>query len=715
MILEQFTSEIKAAVLRAIAKQFPDAGAAELAAFERPKNDQFGDVALPCFQLAKSLRKAPPVIAKTLADALATDLPSGAAAVSADGGYLNFTLVLSTVAIKLSDAHRSLELYKNRPASDKRVVIEYSQPNTHKAFHVGHTRCASLGDSIRRLKEWNGDTVTPVNYIGDEGTHVATCLWMLKRENITSFPAKNRGEFLGLKYAQGVALVALDTYTDAPVRGVVVGKITALAAHPKRPELTVCTINLGKLGNIGGDTGERSVQVATGQKDICVGQLVPVALPGADIPDRQIKDGEVAGVKSEGMLCNAAEIGVDEKPVMPSIAASTKLGVEVAEVFRKSSVPSSVSSVLDYAAGLKREVSEMLKKIESGAPEIKELLAQTRAISLEEFNEIYAWLNCRFDHFFFESEFAESGKQLVKEGLKRGIFTESNGAIGVDLSKEKLGYCLVLKSDGTALYSTRDLALAYKKRELYQLDESLYVVDVAQSLHFLQVFRCLELLGFEQAKNCKHVAYGQVVLPDGKMSSRKGNVILLSQLKAGLEARISEQFLSRYEPGELSDADRKAIVRGVSLAIVRYGMLQQNSDTNVVFDLEKWCSQTGNTGAYVLYALTRVKGILRGVVTSAAFSAHFTKLSHPAEEAIVRMLLNFEPTMVLAAEQLAPHYVCAYVYELAKLSNRFYEECPIKSCADETLKQTRLALVAIVEGVMQKCLDLIGVPALKKM
>ncbi len=705
MILEQFTSEIKAAVLRAVTRQFPDATDTTLAAFERPKNEQFGEVALPCFQLAKSLRKAPPIIAKTLADALSNELPPGVASVSADGGYLNFTLVLTDVAERLSAAHRSLELYANRPSTNKRVVIEYSQPNTHKAFHVGHTRCASLGDSIRRLKEWRGDSAVPVNYIGDEGTHVATCLWMLLRENITTFPETNRGEFLGSKYAQGVALVSLDSYTDAPVKGVVVGKVLTLKAHPKRLELTVCEI----------DIGGRTVQVATGQKDVSVGQLVPVALPGADIPDRQIKDGEVAGVKSEGMLCNAAEIGVSDTPVMPSIEKSTKLGLEVAEAFRKKSVPETITSVLEHVAILKREVSETLKKIELGAPEIKELLQKTRVMSLEEFKGIYDWLNCRFDHYFFESEFAEPGKALVKEGLKRGVFTESNGAIGVDLSKEKLGYCLVLKSDGTALYSTRDLALAYKKREMYQLDESLYIVDVGQSLHFLQVFRCLELLGFEQAKNCRHVAYGQVVLPDGKMSSRKGSVILLSQLKAGLEARISEQFLSRYEPGELSSEDREEILRGVSLAIVRYGMLQQNSETNVVFDLEKWCSQAGNTGAYVLYALTRVKGILRGVETTANHVPDFSKLAHPTEEAIIRMLLNFEPTMILAADQLAPHYVCAYVYELAKLSNRFYEECPIKSCPDDAVKQARLSLVAIVEGVMQKCLDLIGVPALKKM
>ena len=709
MILDLFTSEIKGAVQSAVKAAFPEAvfpeaGEVALAAFERPKNEQFGEVALPCFQLAKSLRKAPPQIAQALAEKLSAALPSGVGAVNADGGYLNFKLVLPDVALKLAESFRSGALFKNRPATNKRVVVEYSQPNTHKAFHVGHTRCASLGDSIRRLKEWRGDTVIPVNYIGDEGTHVAICLWMLEREKVTTFPEQNRGEFLGLKYAQGVALLALDSYTAAPVKGVVIGRITTTAAHPKRAELTVCTI----------DIGNRTVQVATGQRDIAVGQLVPVALPGADIPDRQIKDGEVAGVKSEGMLCNGLEIGLLDKPIMPEIPETMKLGTEVAEAYRLASVPTSITSVLEHTAQLKREVSGMLKRIEAAAPDVKELLAKTREMSLSEFHEVYDWLNCRFDHYFFESEVAEPGKELVRKGLESGVFSESNGAIGIDLSKEKLGYCVVLKSDGTALYSTRDLALAYKKREMYNLDESLYVVDVAQSLHFMQVFRCLELLGFDQAKQCRHIAYGQVVLPDGKMSSRKGNVILLSQLRAGLEARISEQFLSRYEPGTLSEKERSDIIRGVSLAIVRYGMLQQNSDSNVVFDLEKWCSQTGNTGAYILYALTRVKSILRGV-PSTSTRVDFSKLHQPAEEVLIRTLLNFEPMMMLAAEQLAPHYVCSYVYELAKLSNRFYEECPIKSCEDLEVKEARLALMQVVEGTIQKCLDLIGVPPLAKM
>jgi len=708
MIIEQFTSQMQSAVLAAISSAFPEAGAdTVLAPFERPKNEQFGELALPCFQLAKTLRKAPPMIAASLAAALTKSgvLPASVQAVTADGGYLNFKLVLASVADKLHAAHQSFALYENRAATGTRSVIEYSQPNTHKAFHVGHTRCAALGDSIRRLKEWSGNTVIPVNYLGDEGTHVATCLWMLLRDKITDFPAKNRGEFLGMQYARGVALLALDTYTDAPVKGVVVGKIIALTPHAKRPELTVCNI----------DIGTRTVQVVTGQKDIALGQLVPVALPGADMPARQIKDGAVAGVASEGMLCNALEIGVSEQPVMPALSSLAVLGCEIAEVFRKSSVAPEIISVLEYTANLKREVSATLKLIEASAPQVKTLLQETRAMCLAELDETYAWLNCRFDHFFFESELAEPGKELVKQGVLKKIFTESNGAIGVDLTAEKLGYCLVLKSDGTALYSTRDLALAYKKREMYQLDESLYVVDVGQTLHFQQVFRCLELLGFEQANKCRHISYGQVVLPDGKMSSRKGNVILLSQLKAGLETRITEQFLTRYEPGELTDEQRSEIIRGVSLAIVRYGMLQQNSETTVLFDLDKWCSSTGNTGAYVLYALTRIKGILRTSAASAAFSPDFTKLEHPTEQMIIRALLNFEPTMLTAAEQLSPHYVCAYVYELAKLSNRFYEECPIKSCDDDVLKQTRLALVAMIEGTIQKCLDLIGVPALKRM
>merc|ERR1712070_319040 len=147
---------------------------------------------------------------------------------------------------------------------------------------------------------------------------------------------------------------------------------------------------------------------------------------------------------------------------------------------------------------------------------------------MEEFRRIYSWIGAEFDDWFFESEYGEVSKQLVREHQSSGVFVESNGAVGADLQKYGLGFCLLIKTDGTALYATRDLSLAQHKFNKCGIDRSVYVVDDAQTFHFQQVFKCLELMGSEEASKCHHLAYAQVVLPDGKMSSRKGNVILFS-------------------------------------------------------------------------------------------------------------------------------------------------------------------------------------------
>lgn len=142
---------------------------------------------------------------------------------------------------------------------------------------------------------------------------------------------------------------------------------------------------------------------------------------------------------------------------------------------------------------------------------------------LDEFKRIYRWLNARFDHDFFESEVAAESKQTVAEYQAKGVFVMNDGAVGADLSQVGLGFQILLKRDGTGLYATKDLALARRKFEQFHIDKSIYVVDSAQSFHFQQVFATLKMMGYPQAERCYHLPYGLVILPDGKMSSRKGN------------------------------------------------------------------------------------------------------------------------------------------------------------------------------------------------
>ncbi|MCB0347311.1 MAG: arginine--tRNA ligase [Bdellovibrionales bacterium] len=276
----------------------------------------------------------------------------------------------------------------------------------------------------------------------------------------------------------------------------------------------------------------------------------------------------------------------------------------------------------------------------------------------------------------------------------------------------------MLKSDGTGLYSTKDLALAKLKFDTFHIDKSVYIVDVAQSLHFQQVFKTLELMGYKQADKCFHLSYGMVVLPDGKMSSRKGNVILLNQLKEKLETQIYKDFLSGYE-GLWSKEEISEAIRNISVATIKYGMLNQDNNKNIVFDLKEWTARTGNTGPYLMYAYARTRSILReveskfGKLNSA--TADWSLLKHETEERVLNKMQQFHTTVAKASEKYEPQGLCIYLYELSKDFSRMYDQCSVLHAEDEALRTSRALLVDACGRVIQTGLNLLGIKTLERM
>lgn len=700
------------AVCNLLADILPEYGiqksASELrAALEAPKEKAFGDIAFPCHLLAKELKKAPPVIANELlvkvSDALSA-YPSLTKA-EAKGPYLNFFINNSALAATIIPSVLSGEFLARRPSKNERVMVEYSQPNTHKAFHVGHVRCASLGDTLSRILEWLGGDVIPVNYIGDEGTHVAKCLWYYEKFHKGEIPTTNKGEFLGKLYTDATSLLELACLTQAPLPGIRAAKVTGMTAHPTKADWQVISVHAAE--------GEK--QIVTAGKGCKVNDLVAYAAPGVRFGPKTVGIVEKEGVRSEGMILSLKEIGFSEDNntvvVLPS---SAKVGDEVVEIYRTDPASEHTTPLLKILAQRESEVSAILQGMESGKGAIKELWVKTREWSLDEFKDIYGWLDCRFDHYFFESEFGERGKELARRFQEKGVFVESDGAVGADLKKWNLGFCILIKRDGTALYATRDLSLAEEKFDKYKIDRSLYVVDAGQTLHFQQVFKCLELMGYPQASKCYHLGYAQVVRPEGKMSSRKGNVILFSELKERLIGKAMSEFLEKYR-GDWSDAEIDAAARAISLATIRYGMLKPENNSTVIFDLDEWTERSGNTGPYMLYAYTRIASILRDVGSRKDQAIQWDLLTHESEIDIVKKINEYPALIQRAADNYSPHLICAYVYELAKEFSRMYKFCPVSKAETEALKNARAALIEATGMVIEHALRLLGIPVLTRM
>jgi arginyl-tRNA synthetase len=329
-------------------------------------------------------------------------------------------------------------------------------------------------------------------------------------------------------------------------------------------------------------------------------------------------------------------------------------------------------------------------------------------------------LGVKFDEIFFESDVEKNGKKIVEELLKKGVAKMSEGAVIVDLSEYGLDVFLVLRSDGTALYSTKDLELAEEKFLKYKIEKSVYVVGSEQKMYFSQLFKTLELMGFPNARKCHHLSYELVMLEEGKMSSRHGNVVTYRSLFSEVYAKALLEIEKRHpewKKKEKEDAGRK-----IAIAAMKFGMLNQDNNKPIVFNIEKALDFEGDTAAYVQYAYTRASSVMRKneeenrekISLKDYKSADFSKLSSDSEKELCKKLSEFAPVCEKAAEEYKPFLLPKYLLELSKNFSAFYNECQIVKAEKETRK-ARILLLESARIVLRKGLELCGIDVLEKM
>jgi arginyl-tRNA synthetase len=362
----------------------------------------------------------------------------------------------------------------------------------------------------------------------------------------------------------------------------------------------------------------------------------------------------------------------------------------------------------------REQLTLILKQLEAKSGEYFELWKETRQWSVDLMKKVYAWAGVEFDFWYWESDVDSASVQLARRYLEEGKLIRSEGAVGMDLSADGLGFIMLLKSDGTGLYATKDIELARRKFEDCQIEKSLYVVDMRQALHFKQVFKALEILGFEQAANCFHLQYNFVELPDGPMSSRKGNIIPLTDLIGRMEDMVKEQYLTRYL-GEWSVEEISLVARQVAQGAIKYGMTKMDTNKKIVFDMSEWLKLEGESGPFIQYSSARILSLLKKQNYDPSHAVDWSLLTHKAERGLAQLIANFNMAMVEAAENYKPAAVCSYLYDLAKAFNGFYHDCPIGAAATADLKTARLALAAAVGKTLEKGLSLIGIPVPARM
>lgn len=364
----------------------------------------------------------------------------------------------------------------------------------------------------------------------------------------------------------------------------------------------------------------------------------------------------------------------------------------------------------DKEADNREKLTMILKQLEKKSGEFYDLWKETRQWSIDLMNEVYSWAGVKFDVWYWESEVDSDSVKLVRDNMNKGLFIEDQGAVGVNLDDYKLGFCMLLKSDGNGLYATKDIELARRKFQDYKIEKNIYVVDKRQEHHFKQVFKVLELMGFENAKKCFHLQYDFVELPDGAMSSRKGNIIPLQALIENMVKMIKEQYLARYNnewPAEEIEKTAQIVAKGA----IKYGMTRIDPSKKIVFDMAEWLKLDGESGPYIQYAYARINSMLNklGKPTSDVLN-----YETPQEKDLVAELMKFHHVVQQATEQYRPSVLTAYLYDLSRAYNSFYAECPVGSAA-EPVRSSRLQLSFATASILKQGLSLLGIEAPERM
>lgn len=371
------------------------------------------------------------------------------------------------------------------------------------------------------------------------------------------------------------------------------------------------------------------------------------------------------------------------------------------------------------------ERREMYRKWDAGDPYVRQLWLTTREWSLEELRDILRILDTKIDVWFFESDVDEPSKAIVNELIAKDIATDerpNGGAVIVKideklgLTREKYRTNVILRSDGTTLYLTKDLALAKVKFEKYHVDRSIYVVDVRQSLHLQQTFAILKLWGFPQAEKCYHLAYGYVSLPEGAMSARRGRVVLFKEVYDEAIQRVLA-VIAEKNPG-MPAGEREGVAQKIGLGALSYSMLSVDNNKDIIFDINEALNFDGRTGPYIQNAYVRANSILKKYRAESpspdGASLPVAKFDYPLtthEIELIEQITRFPALVEQAANEYRPMVIAVYVYELANAFHSFYHAVPVLQADDKSARSGRLRLVAAAKQTIANALALLGITA----
>ncbi|OJZ06023.1 arginine--tRNA ligase [Sphingobacterium sp. 40-24] len=517
----------------------------------------------------------------------------------------DFNVIKGFLNIVLSDAYWITLLNQSItakdfavfPANGKKLMVEYSSPNTNKPLHLGHIRNNLLGYAVAEILKAYGYDVIKANLVNDRGIHI--CKSMLAWQ---------------------------------------------------------------KFGN--GETPE-----STGLKgDHLVGKYYVVF-------DKEYKK-EIEALKAEGQTEEEA----------------------------KKNAP------------LMKEAQAMLQQWEAGNEEVISLWKTMNSWVYAGFEKTYKQLGVDFDKYYYESNTYLLGKDIIQEGLDKGVFfKKEDNSVWIDLTDEGLDQKLVLRGDGTSVYITQDLGTAQLKYDEFKMNDSIYVVGNEQDYHFKVLFLILKKLGKAWADGLFHLSYGMVDLPSGKMKSREGTVVDADDLMAEMLKTAQVRTEELGKTGGLDEESKAALYDTIGMGALKYFLLKVDPKKRLLFDPNESVDFQGHTGPFIQYTHARIKSVLSKAEFDfdSAVSVPATISSY--ERDLIQQLGAFPEVIEASAQEFSPAQLANYIYEVAKFYNKFYHEETILKAEDPDVKNFRLHLSASAAKVIAKGMNLLGIHVPERM
>lgn len=555
------------------------------------KTDFEGDFTIVIFPLVKQLKKSPNVLGEELGEEL-LKLVDFVEKYNVVKGFLNIS-VRSTLFFEIFKATQ--ENFGKIEPKNKKVMVEYSSPNTNKPLHLGHIRNILLGYSVSQILQEAGYEVVKTQIVNDRGIHI--CKSMLAWEKF------GNGETPAISGLKGDKLV-----------------------------------------------GNYYVKF-----------------------DQEYKK-EIETLKQEG----------------------------ISEEEAKKQAP------------LFLEAQKMLLDWEKEDPKVRRLWEMMNQWVYAGFAETYKRLGVDFDQIQYESDTYLLGKNLIQEGVAKGVFYQKeDGSVWCDLTDEGLDEKLLLRGDGTSVYMTQDLGTAVGRFEDNDIQKLIYTVGNEQDYHFQVLFKILKKLGYQWADQLYHLSYGMVELPNGKMKSREGTVVDADDLmqEMYLTAKEKAQELGKLE--NLTDEEKEKSYEIVGMGALKYFMLKVDPKKKMLFNPAESIDFNGNTGPFIQYTYARIRSLLE--------RADFQNpdlvevVPNASEKELISRLSEMKNVVEKASETLSPAHLANYIYDLVKAYNSFYQNNPILNQEDETVKNFRLHLSSLTSNTIKKGLGLLGIGVVNRM